>query len=70
MESSVIGPQDSFTESLKTNLSLIKRRINQPGLKSKDLIIGKETNTKIAVLYIKHIVNNENLQLKRIRKLI
>ncbi len=62
MESSVIGPQDSFTESLKTNISLIKRRIQQPGLKSKGFIIGKETNTKISVIYIKHLVNNENLQ--------
>ena len=62
MESSVIGPQDSFTESLKTNLSLIKRRIQQTGLKSKDYIIGQETNTKISMMYIEHLVNDENLQ--------
>lgn len=62
MESTVIGPQDAFTESLKTNLSLIKRRIQQPGLKSNDYVIGKETNTKISIIYIEHIVNNENLQ--------
>ncbi|MGE6487098.1 spore germination protein [Paenisporosarcina sp. NPDC076898] len=62
MESSVIGPQDSFTESLKTNLSLIKKRIQQTGLKSKDYTIGQETNTKITVLYIEHLVNDENLQ--------
>ena len=62
MESTVIGPQDAFTESLKTNLSLIKRRIQQPGLKSNNYIIGKETNTKISIIYIEHIVNNENLQ--------
>lgn len=62
-ESTVIGPQDAFTESLATNLSLIKRRIQQPGLKNKDQTIGKETNTKISVLYIDHIVNNENLKL-------
>ncbi len=62
MESTVIGPQDAFTESLKTNLSLIKRRIQQPGLKSNNYVIGKETNTKISIIYIEHIVNNENLQ--------
>jgi spore germination protein KA len=61
MESTVIGPQDAFTESLKTNLSLIKRRIQQPGLKSNNYVIGKETNTKISIIYIEHIVNNENL---------
>lgn len=62
IESTVVGPQDAFTESLKINLSLIKRRIHQPGLKSKDRIIGKETNTKISIVYIEHLVNNENLQ--------
>lgn len=71
MESSVIGPQDAFTESLKTNLSLIKRRIHQTGLKTKDFTIGQETNTKISVMYIEHLVNDENLQriLDRIEKL-
>ncbi|EPD51389.1 hypothetical protein HMPREF1210_01987 [Paenisporosarcina sp. HGH0030] len=62
MESSVIGPQDAFTESLNTNLSLIKRRIQQTGLKSKEYTIGTETNTKISVMYIEHLVNDENLQ--------
>ncbi|WP_019413416.1 spore germination protein [Paenisporosarcina sp. TG20] len=62
IESTVLGPQDSFTESLKTNLSLIKRRIHQPGLKSKDRVIGNETNTKISIMYMEHIVNKENLQ--------
>jgi hypothetical protein len=70
-ETTVIGPQDSFTESLKTNLSLIKRRIHQTGLKSKDYIIGQETNTKITIMYIEHLVNDENLKviLDRIEKL-
>ncbi|MGB2992825.1 MAG: spore germination protein [Paenisporosarcina sp.] len=70
-ETTVIGPQDSFTESLKTNLSLIKRRIHQTGLKSKDYIIGQETNTKITIMYIEHLVNDENLKviLERIEKL-
>ena len=70
-ESTVIGPQDSFTESLKTNLSLIKRRIHQTGLKSKDYTIGQETNTKITLMYIEHLVNDENLKViqDRIEKL-
>ncbi|MDG5471973.1 spore germination protein [Jeotgalibacillus sp. ET6] len=60
-ESTVIGPQDSFTESFETNLSLIKRRITNADLKNKDYIIGTETNTKVAVLYIEHLVNKEDL---------
>ncbi|KIL51181.1 spore germination protein [Jeotgalibacillus campisalis] len=60
-ESSVIGPQDSFTESLNMNLSLIKRRITNAELKNKDYIIGAETNTKISVLYLEHLVNKDDL---------
>jgi spore germination protein KA len=60
-ESSVIGPQDAFTESLQTNISLIKRRLQNTGLKSEDYTIGTETNTKVSVVYMDHIVNKDNL---------
>ncbi|WP_313894084.1 spore germination protein [Psychrobacillus sp.] len=62
VESTVMGPQDSFTESLQTNISLIKRRIQNPKLKNEDRIIGTETNTKMSILYMEHIVNQENLE--------
>ncbi|TDL31338.1 spore germination protein [Jeotgalibacillus sp. S-D1] len=61
-ESTVIGPQDAFTESLDTNLSLIKRRINNPELKNKTYMVGTETNTKVSVLYLSNLVNQDNLK--------
>jgi len=66
-ESTVIGPQDAFTESLETNISLVKRRIQNPMLKNEERTIGKETNTKISILYIDNIVNHENLERLRSR---
>jgi len=60
-ESTVSGPRDSFTESLQTNLSLVKRRIQNTGLKTRDFTIGTETNTKVSVMYMEKIVNEENL---------
>ncbi|MFJ7936205.1 spore germination protein [Sporosarcina sp. NPDC096371] len=60
-ESSVIGPQDAFTESLQTNLSLIKRRIQNTDLKSEVHTVGTETNTEVSVVYMDHIVNKDNL---------
>jgi len=60
-ESTVSGPRDSFTQSLQTNLSLIKRRIHNTGLKNRDFRIGTETNTKISVIYIEKIVEENNL---------
>ena len=70
-ESSVIGPQNAFTESLETNISLIKRRIQNPNLKSKNFVVGTETNTKISVMYIDDIVNKDNLDIliKKIEKI-
>jgi len=60
-ESTVSGPRGALTESLQTNLSLVKRRIQNSNLKSKSFIKGTDTNTKIAVLYMETIVNQENL---------
>ena len=60
-ESTVIGPQDAFTESLQTNISLVRRRIRNPMLKNEDRILGTESNIKISILYIDDLVNKENL---------
>lgn len=60
-ESTVIGPQDAFTESLQTNISLVRRRIRNPMLKNEDRILGTESNVKISILYIDDLVNKENL---------
>nr|WP_269050558.1 spore germination protein [Sporosarcina sp. G11-34] len=70
-ESSVIGPQNAFTESLETNLSLLKRRIHNTNLKSKNFVVGTETNTKVSVMYLDHIVNKENLDIvcKKIKEI-
>ena len=51
-EISVQGPQDAFTESLRTNTVLIRRRIRCADLKCIQLKLGKETMTDIAVMYI------------------
>lgn len=66
-ESTVIGPQDAFTESLETNISLVKRRIRNPMLKNEDLILGTESNFKISILYIDDLINKENLDTLRER---
>ncbi|WP_342514942.1 spore germination protein [Sporosarcina sp. FSL K6-1522] len=60
-ESTVSGPRDAFTESLQTNLSLVKRRIKNSNLKSKNYVIGTETHTNVSILYIDSIVNPEHL---------
>lgn len=49
----VRGPREGFTESIMTNLSLVRRKIKNPDLKFKFKEIGQRTNTKICICYIK-----------------
>lgn len=60
-ESTVIGPQDAFTESLETNISLVRRRIQSSMLKNENRIVGSEANIKISIMYMDNIVSHENL---------
>ncbi|MCD8509293.1 MAG: spore germination protein [Bacillus sp. (in: Bacteria)] len=61
-ETTVLGPQESFIESLIGNLSLVKRRIRNPNLKTRIFETGTETRDAVAVLYIENIANKENVE--------
>jgi len=49
------GPKDSFTESIRTNTSLIRNRIQNPALRIEGLVIGDVTRTDIAIVFIEGI---------------
>jgi spore germination protein KA len=53
------GPKEGFNENLRTNLSLIRRRIKSPKLASVLLQIGTVTQTEVAVVYVDGIVRKE-----------
>ncbi len=55
----VRGPKDSFSETLRTNTSLIRRRIKNPNLWIESKQIGRETKTDVAIAYIKGIANDK-----------
>ena len=61
------GPKDSFVESLSTNQSLIRRRIRNKNLYFEEFIIGNETKTKINLVYVKGIANEEIIEEIRTR---
>ena len=61
------GPKDSFVESLSTNQSLIRRRIRNKNLYFEEFIIGNETQTKINLVYVKGIANEEIIEEIRTR---
>lgn len=51
-ELAIRGPRNGFNESIKTNLSLVRRYLKSPALKIENFKAGKYTSTDIALLYI------------------
>ncbi|TWI57933.1 spore germination protein [Halalkalibacter nanhaiisediminis] len=53
------GPKEGFTENLRTNTSLIRRRIKSPDLWIDTKQLGRLTKTNTAIAYIKGIVSDK-----------
>ena len=58
-EPTVRGSRESFTETLRVNTSLIRRRIKSPNLKIEALRLGEVTDTDVVIAYIEGIVNDK-----------
>ncbi|MFL6516737.1 MAG: spore germination protein, partial [Bacillus sp. (in: firmicutes)] len=56
---SIRGPKDSFTETLRTNTALIRRRIKSPNLRVDAMKIGTVSQTDIAMIYLQGIANEK-----------
>ncbi|MUT64499.1 spore germination protein [Paenibacillus sp. NEAU-GSW1] len=52
------GPKEGFTESIVTNTTLLRRRIKSPNLRIDYKLIGRETQTSVAVVYLKGITSD------------
>jgi len=61
-EGVVRGPSDGFTETLRFNTALVRRRIRDPQFKVKQKQVGVRSKTDIAIMYIDDIVNKDTLQ--------
>lgn len=57
-ESAVKASKDCFVEELKTNITLIRKKIVNENLRVERCVIGRQTNTNVAVVYIKSICND------------
>ena len=61
-EPSLKGARDSFVESLRTNTSLVRRRLRAPELKVKEHIVGRQSLTPVDVVYLDGIADPEVVQ--------
>lgn len=58
-EAKVRGPREGFTETLRVNTSLVRRKIKDPNLKMERMKIGRRTRTDTYLVYIKDIANDK-----------
>jgi hypothetical protein len=60
-ESLVYGPKISFTESLNTNLNILRNNIKDSNLCLEDVVIGTRGKAKGKIVFIKDIANKETV---------
>ena len=56
-EAVVRGPREGFTESLRTNTGLLRRKVRSPKLKTVSFTIGEETRTEVVLAYLEGIAD-------------
>ena len=58
-ESVMKGPREGFIEEIKSNLSLLRRRIKSPALVVKTLKVGRYSSTSVAIVHIDGIADDK-----------
>ncbi|MFC5449006.1 spore germination protein [Paenibacillus aestuarii] len=56
-ESVIRGTRESFTETLGTNMALLRRRLKNPSCKMKKMTIGRYSQTSVVLAYIEGIAD-------------
>lgn len=52
-EHNIMGSQEGFCESIKTNVSLVRRRLRTPKLRFESINVGELTQTEVCIAYIR-----------------
>lgn len=55
----VRGPREGFSENLRINTALVRRKIKDPNLWIETKVIGTSTKTDVAIMYINGIVDEK-----------
>ncbi|HEX3046746.1 MAG TPA: spore germination protein [Bacillota bacterium] len=70
-ERTVRGPRVSLVETLEDNLLMIRRGIQDPALRIREIIVGRRTRTRVVMIYLEDVANPKLPQEveQRIRKI-
>ncbi len=61
-EMSIRGPREGFTESMRLNCMLIRRKIRSPRLWLEQFTIGEVTQTPVGIMYVKGLADEAVLE--------
>ncbi len=56
-ESVIRGPREGFTENLRTNTALLRRKIKSPQLRMDHVIVGRKTLTDVCIIYLDNVAD-------------
>ncbi len=66
LENTAKGAKDAFSETIRTNTSLVRRHLRSPGLRLYETTVGRRSLTNVSVLWLDVVTNMEYVQkLKR-----
>ena len=57
VESTIKGPKDAFTETVRTNTSLLRRHLRTPALRFTQSVAGSLTLTNLAIVWIEGVTD-------------
>ena len=57
VENTVKGPKDAFTETVRTNTSVIRRHLRTPSLRLEESVVGVRSLTNVTVVWIEGITD-------------
>ncbi len=55
----VRGPREGFIEDVKTNMSLVRKRLKTPALRFETVRVGKQSDTAVTVCWLEGTANEE-----------
>lgn len=58
-EAVVIGAQEGFVESLRTNITLVRRYVQSPELITERMTVGKKLPCNVALMYLKGVADEK-----------
>ena len=57
VENTVKGPKDAFTETVRTNTSLVRRHLRSPDLRLCEITVGRRSLTNVTVVWLEGVTD-------------